>query len=292
MLGGRTERFFDPAEPELLPSRVPARSAVAVPMLLQGETVGALVVGNGPDGEPIDEVDAEVLKAVSGHVTITFENIRLKERDKTLARWEERNRIARDLHDSVSQMLFSLQLHARGLETALRDAPEKTRGGAREIGRLSREALAEMRGMIRQLRPAGLEEGLLTGLTRYGASIGLKVESEAGRPVSLPDGVETALWRIGQEALNNVRKHSGVEECRISLEIGDGEVAMTVFDRGRGILASADGAGIGYGMTTMKERAEAAGGTARVGNAAEGGATVVVRLPLDAPPLGEENGEP
>ena len=264
-------------------------SGAAVPILLQGRPIGILAAGAAAG---FDAVDAEALEALSAHAALTYENARLQEQGKAIARWEERNRIARDLHDSVSQMLFSLQLHARGLESAMRDAPDGVRRAAAEIGRLSREALTEMRGMIRQLRPAGLEEGLLTGLIRYGASIGLAVACDAGELRRMPERVELALWRIGQEALNNVRKHDGVGRARIALAFEPGAVSMTVSDNGCGIAAAEGGAagGFGFGMTTMRERAETVGGTVTVDSRPGYGTDVRVRLPLPLPQPEEEGG--
>ncbi len=276
----QTKRLPAPVDPGLLPSGAPVRTGAAAPLLLEGRPIGALVAGTSSDA-PFDDVDAEVLAALSAHAALTYENARLQEQGKALARWEERNRIARDLHDSVSQMLFSLQLHAKGLEDALAVSEGGAKRAAAEIGRLSREALAEMRGMIRQLRPAGLEEGLLTGLTRYGASIGVAVDCDAGALRRLPERVEIALWRIGQEALNNVSKHAGVDRATIALAFEPGAVVMTVSDDGAG-FADDDASGAGFGMTTMRERAESAGGTASIVGRPGIGTDVRVRLPLPA----------
>jgi len=263
--------------------RLPVRSGAAVPLVVMDRPYGLLVAG-GFDRSSFDDIDTEVLEALSSHVSLAFENQRLQEQSQALARWEERNRIARDLHDSVSQMLFSLQLHARGLEAMLAQAPGSVSSGAGDIGRLSREALAEMRSMIRQLRPAGLEEGLLTGLARYGAKIGLQVDYETAELRRIPADLEEALWRIGQEALNNASKHAGVDRVAIRLAFLDDELCMTVSDRGTGIARDDGGQKRppGYGMTTMRERAEAVGGSVAIRSREGGGTDVVVRLPLDS----------
>ncbi|PZD97608.1 histidine kinase [Paenibacillus sambharensis] len=268
----------EPVEPQLLPSSKPVRSAAVVPLLLQGKPIGALAAGHAGD-EPFDAADTEVLAALSAHAALTYDSARLQEQGRALARWEERNRIARDLHDSVSQMLFSLQLHARGLENVLQESPEGTRQAVREVGRLSREALAEMRAMIRQLRPPGLEEGLLTGLSRYGTSIGLQITcSASSQLIHLPESTEMTLWRIGQEALNNVSKHAGVHRASISLVYNSGGIVMTVSDDGAGLEAGTGGPG--FGLSIMRERAEAAGGTVTWISSPREGTSVLVRLPL------------
>ncbi|MCI3923794.1 GAF domain-containing sensor histidine kinase [Paenibacillus sp. TRM 82003] len=294
-----------PVEARLFGGAAPSGAGAAVPVLLEGRPIAVLTAaGDADDAQdaPFDDVDADVLEALSAHVALTYEHARLQERNEALARWEERNRIARDLHDSVSQMLFSLQLHARGLESALRDAPEGLRRGAAEIGRLSREALTEMRGMIRQLRPSGLEEGLLTGLAKYGASIGVRVAGDPGPLRRLPERVEQTLFRIGQEALNNVSKHAGVTEATVALAFEGGVVVMTVQDEGAGIagaaaafpglgssLSSGTGTG-GFGMATMRERAESVGGTLELSSAPGAGTRVSARLPLAETERGEGEG--
>ncbi|MFC0212227.1 GAF domain-containing protein [Paenibacillus chartarius] len=259
------------------------RSGAAVPVVLHGKPLGVLAAGS-PDSEELDAIDAEVLEALAAHVALVYDSVRLNEKSRELARWEERNRIARDLHDSVSQMLFSLSLHAKGLAHALPDAPEQAKEALAQVQRLSQAATGEMRAMIRQLRPTGLEEGLLTGLKRYGEQIGLRVAFRAEELRGLPERLEDVLWRIGQEALNNVRKHAGTNAAEIELSYTEWEVCMTVTDSGGGLppAGSGDmpGPASGLGMTTMRERAEAVGGTLSVKSGAEFGTQVTVRLPL------------
>jgi len=253
------------------------RVGTAVPILVRGQLFGILIAG-GPHAACFDEVDGEVLEAMASHASLAYENAWLYEQSGELARYEERTRIARDLHDSVSQMLFSLSLNARGLESALKDAPESVACGLREVNRLSRDALTEMRAMIRQLRPSGLEEGLLAGLFRYGERIGIRVAYQAGEPRALPERIEEALWRIGQEALNNVSKHADTAEARIAISFTEWDITMTIFDSGRGFAGKPGGDG--YGMQTMKERAQAVGGTLAVISELGRGTEITVKLPL------------
>jgi two-component system, NarL family, sensor kinase len=259
------------------PGKSELRVGTAVPILVRGQLFGLLVAG-GPHPACFDEVDAEVLEALASHASLAFENAWLYEQSSEIARYEERTRIARDLHDSVSQMLFSLSLNARGLESALKDAPESVTCGLREVNRLSRDALAEMRAMIRQLRPSGLEEGLLTGLFHYGERIGIQVSYVAGEPRALPERIEEALWRIGQEALNNVSKHAGTKIATVAINLTEWDVTMTIADGGQGF--SREAGGDGYGMQTMRERAQAVGGTLAVTSEIGSGTEITVKLPL------------
>jgi signal transduction histidine kinase len=255
------------------------RSGAAVPLRTQSNPSGVLAAGH-PRSDGFDAVDAAVLESLANHVALTYDSLRLLETNRELARWEERNRIARDLHDSVSQMLFSMSLHAKGLDQALPEAPDSVRAALKELQRLSQSAFAEMRAMIRQLRPLGLEEGLLTGLQTYGAQIGLQVLCSAGELRQLPDRIESALWRIGQEALNNVKKHAGTAESVVSLAYTQWEVTMKISDRGSGMSDDESVAAAGYGMSTMRERAEALGGTVAVRSGQGLGTDVIVRIPL------------
>ncbi|RKP57366.1 GAF domain-containing protein [Cohnella endophytica] len=255
------------------------RSGCAAPVQMNGKNWGFLVAGSTePDG--MDEIDLEALEALASHVALAFETISLNEKSHELTRWEERNRIARDLHDSVSQMLFSLSLNAKGLSQALPDVTEATKEALGRIQRLSQSAIGEMRAMIRQLRPAGLEEGLLTGLQRYGEQIGLRVKLRSGDPTELSERLQNVFWRIGQEALNNVSKHAGTAEASILLSYTEWEACLTISDNGPGIESDSSTGSNKFGMATMRERAESVGGSVTVKSNAANGTRVVVRLPI------------
>jgi len=255
------------------------RSGAATPILLKSRIWGVLAAGS-PEYDAFDEIDAGALEALAAHIALTLETMWLNEKSRELTRWEERNRIARDLHDSVSQMLFSLSLNARGLTQALPDASEGTREALEQIQRLSQSAIGEMRSMIRQLRPAGIEEGLLTGLQRYGEQIGLSVSYRCGEFQELPERLQNVFWRIGQEALNNVSKHSGTFAASIELSNNEWEACMTISDDGPGMDAGEPASPLKYGMLTMKERAESVGGTVTIKSKPDQGTKVIVRLPI------------
>lgn len=258
------------------------RSGAAVPIRLKSKVWGVLATGSD-DPDELDGIDLEALEALAAHLALTVETIALNEKSRELTRWEERNRIARDLHDSVSQMLFSLSLNAKGLTQALPDEAlsEATKEALGQIQRLSQSAIGEMRAMIRQLRPAGLEEGLLTGLRRYGEQIGLEVTFLSGELRDLPERLQSVFWRIGQEALNNVSKHAGTNSAAIEMTATEWEAIMTISDGGRGIALAEQANGTGtYGMATMRERAESVGGSVAVKSEAGRGTRIRVRLPL------------
>ena len=138
------------------------------------------------------------------------------------------------MHDSISQSLFSLNLLAQGARKLVHHRPDETPRALEEIQALAQESLQAMRSLIWQLRPEGLEHGLVTALTQYGARIGLEVEVDVTGSTTVPQAVEEALWRIGQEALNNVRRHAGVDRVRIEYAAGRETVTLVVRDAGVG----------------------------------------------------------
>lgn len=255
------------------------RSGVAVPILVRDQSIGVFFLGS-PKRQFFDAVDAEVARAFADHISLAYENARVYEQRRDLARSEERNRLARDLHDSVSQMLFSLNLTSRGLESMLGEAEPLVKDALSDIRQLSQNSLTEMRSLILQLRPAGLEHGLLTGLAGYGKQIGLTITTEVEGVMELPRMLEEALWRIGQEALNNVIKHARTKCAVITLRIKAERVYFEIKDEGIGFVMDRRTRQVKFGMHTMRERAEALGGTCSVHSQKGKGTIIRISLPL------------
>ncbi|MFD0697048.1 GAF domain-containing sensor histidine kinase [Paenibacillus sp. GCM10027628] len=255
------------------------RSGVAVPIILRDEPIGVFFIGS-PQKQYFDAVDAEVARAFTDHIALAYENARVYEQRRDLARSEERNRLARDLHDSVSQMLFSLNLTSRGLESMLGETEPLVKEALTDIRQLSQNSLTEMRSLILQLRPAGLERGLLTGLAQYGRQIGLTITTQVEGVRELPRMVEEALWRIGQEALNNVIKHARSKNAFISLCSTPDHVYFEIKDDGVGFTKDRRIRHVKFGMHTMRERAEALGGSFVVQSHKGKGTLIQIALPL------------
>ncbi len=244
---------------------------LAVPLLSKDEVYGAiaLYLKNQAD-EPekkrcfsAEEVGLAV--AFADQATLAIDNARLKVQAEEIAVNAERSRLARDLHDAVTQTLFSASLIAEVLPRIWAKNPEDGRQRLEELRQLARGALAEMRTLLLELRPTTLVEAPLEELLRQLAEattgraripVALKIE---GRPV-LPTEVKIAFYRIAQEALNNIAKHSGADNATLTLEAaGDdrrSEVKLTVWDDGRGFdPGSVTGEHLGLGI--MRERADA-----------------------------------
>jgi signal transduction histidine kinase len=259
------------------------RSGMAAPIQIQQYTVGVLWVSS-EKSKAFDEHDLDLLNAISDHIAVSIEHARLYEERQQLTRVEERYRLARDLHDSVSQSLFSLRLHARGAETMVRTGQpaEQLADTLQEMQQLAQLALKEMRSLIWQLRPAGLEEGLVTALSKYGETLGLRVRTDVRGIIELSRPIEEGLWRIGQEALNNVSKHAGVQEVDLSIQVGSHKVTMTIEDKGAGFKHGDPGESNRLGMISMRERASLLGGHLKVQTKPGMGTVVKIQLPLGA----------
>jgi len=200
----------------------------------------------------------------------------------------ERQRIARDLHDSVSQSLFSTTLHVRTAQHALarggHDATGPVAEELGEIGQLTRGALAEMRALIFELQPGALaEEGLVAAFAKQasalGAREGLVIEVEGpGERLPLGPEVEEQLYRLGQEALANVVKHARASRATVRIAAGDGTVLVEVSDDGRGF----DPAAVGrehFGLRSMRGRVADLGGRLEVTSAPGRGTVLRVQVP-------------
>jgi hypothetical protein len=259
----------------------PLQAALAVPLQTAAWPAGALVIGSDLPGG-FKPADGEVLEAIAEHLDAAFESAQLEEQRRELARLDERNRLARDLHDSVCQMLFSLSMTAKGVEQELRGGEvDAALAAVREMQALSREALKEMRALIMQLRPAGLEAGLVTALSEYGRKLGLKVSSRLAGVRELPRQAEEALWRIGQEALNNVSKHARTDEASVELRVDGKAVVLRISDSGVGMRPRlADQREASFGLFTMRERAMALGGELNITSDGRGGTLVEATIPL------------
>jgi len=250
------------------------QSAAVTPLTVRDQVVGTLVVIRQRGGkEGFVQADLDLLVSFANQAAIAIENARLYEQSKELAVLEERSRLARELHDAVTQTLFSASLVAEALPTTWEKDHQEGRGLLQELRGLSRGALAEMRTLLLELRPAALLETSLADLVRQlgeaasgrtGIPISVQVEGQA----KLPPDVHIAFYRIAQEALNNLVKHAHAHQATVRLDYTGGDLAagvsqralLIIIDDGRGF----DPAQIAHnrlGLGIMKERARAISAT-------------------------------
>ena len=252
-----------------------------VPLTSGNDRFGLLNVAH-PGKRRFTPEELALLESVALQIGTAIARVRLLQALRDQARIDERNRLARDLHDSISQSLFSLNLLAQGARKLVHHRPDEAARALDEIHKLAQESLQAMRSLIWQLRPEGLEQGLITALTQHGARLGLQVEVDVRGNAVLPQAVEEALWRIGQEALNNVRRHAGVDQVRVEYAVNRETATLVVRDAGKGFAASpADitQAG-GFGLIGMRERAQSLGGDVTVRSRPGGGTEVRAVIPL------------
>ena len=269
------------------------QDAVVVPLGTRGRCVGCLLL-YVEAGREVDVDERAFIQAVADQAAVAVENSRLFVDAESHATLVERQRLARELHDSVSQALFSMTLHAQAAERHL-----VTRSIADQdplalnianLAELTRGALAEMRALIFELRPLALQdEGLVTALIRQAEAMNAReplnvtVRGPLER-LPLDPRAEEHVYRLALEALNNALKHSGAQTCDMDVTVDDRNHRLTVrvHDDGIGFDPGAVPAGH-LGQTTMRDRAAAVGGTLTVRSAPAAGCTVTLTLPIAHP---------
>jgi len=243
------------------------------------------------------EEQARLALPFGNQAAVAIENTRIYEQAAELATLEERQRLAHDLHDAVTQTLFSASLAAEVLPRLWERDREAGLQCLSEVQQLTRGALAEMRTLLLELRPAALVE------TELGALLGTLAEAVTSRariPVtvqavqhcSLPPEVQVALYRIAQEALNNMTKHSNARHAKVGLRFvpppssaeerpDAAAVELVVADDGRGFDPDhLPGGSKGLGLGIMRERAETVGAMLQIHSQAGQGTRIAVRWPM------------
>jgi signal transduction histidine kinase len=242
-------------------------SAALAPLTIKDEVIGTLVVIGTEEGkERFNEPELDVLVSFANQAAIAIENARLYEQAKQLAVVEERQRLARELHDSVTQALYGMTLYAEAMSRQLASGEmELANEQLSELQTTAQEALREMRLLIFQLRPPNLEaDGLVTVLrTRLEAveaRAGLTMEFKVDNDVRIPLEIEEGLYRIAQEALNNALKHASAQSVSVCLTLDEPIIVLEIIDDGIGFDPDAGLEDAGLGMDGMYERAAEIGG--------------------------------
>ncbi|WP_219471159.1 GAF domain-containing sensor histidine kinase [Nonomuraea rhizosphaerae] len=253
---------------------------LGVPIRDGEQVLGIIFLANKRTSDGFTEADQDLLTLFAAHAAIALTNARLYERRRELAMLEERNRMARELHDAVTQKLFSLRLSAQAAGVMLPNAPDKAAAELERVQRLAGEALAELRAVIVELRPAELDRhGLAETLRKHVRMLDRlhpsRVTFEGEELPPLEAAVEVALLRVAQEALHNALRHSGAGNVVVRLADESGKLVLTVSDDGSG-FEQAESRGLG--LVSMKDRAESVGGAMTVVSARDKGTTVRVEV--------------
>jgi len=250
---------------------------VYIPLSTKGRRLGFFILGKHEPGQLSSE-ELSLLSSIGKQVAVAMENARLYEQAELVAITAERNRLARELHDAVTQTLFSASLIADVIPRIWRRDPEEGLQNLEELRQLTRGALAEMRTLLLEMRPEALErsdiKSLLTQLAdafvgRVRVPVSLVIQGDC----ELTHEVKIVFYRVAQEALNNVAKHSGARQVELRLECQPGQMNLTIQDDGLGF--EPDSLPPGHmGIAIMRERASSIGASLMIESQVGRGTTV------------------
>ncbi|GAA2150368.1 GAF domain-containing sensor histidine kinase [Actinomadura napierensis] len=257
---------------------------LGVPIKDGDDVLGIIFLANKRRPGGFTQDDQDLLALFAAHAAIAMANARLYEHNRELTVVAERNRLARELHDAVAQRLFSLRLTARTASALAEKDPVRTVQELEQVERLAADALAELRAVIFELRPADLADGLVASLRKHAEVLDRAHETAvrftAAEPVVLPEEHEAVVLRIAQEAVYNALRHAGARTVDVSLTVHDGRAVLEVADDGSGFDALDGEQQGGLGLASMRDRACSIGGTFAVGAGPECGTTVRLEVPL------------
>lgn len=292
---GRSLRLRDltqhPRSVGFPPNHPPMRSLLAVPIEARGRILGSLYLTEKEGAQEFTEEDERILSRFATQAALAIENARLHRQVLELAISQERARIAREMHDGLAQVLGYVNLKTQAVRTLLGAGQlERVEQELERMEQAAREAYTDLRENILALRTSpDAQRGFLETLRAYveqwedQSNIRAELEvhvSEEG--LGLPSGADLQLLRIVQEALANVRKHSGASRVRVTLREQDGWLEVSVEDNGVGFDPGSPSRGDfpKFGLSTMRERAESIGGKLEIEAAQGRGTRVVARVPL------------
>ena len=272
-------------EPPLDPIDTDYQAVLTVPLSIKEETYGSLILYY-VEPRRFSAEELELANMVGDQAALAIENARLRTQVERTAVAAERSRIARDLHDSVTQTLFSASIIAEVLPRLWQRNTGEAERRVEELRQLTRGALAEMRTLLLELRPATLIEVELAELLRQlteaingRARMPIRLEIEGDAP--LPPDVKVAFYHITQEALNNVAKHARATHATVRLERDPDQAQLAVEDNGRGFVIDKV-TPEHLGLTIMRERAEAIGARLHIHSWLDHGTVVTIVWPADS----------
>ncbi len=250
----------------------------------EDEILGAIFLANPNGRDEFSDDDERLLGVLAAHAAIALTNARLFERGRELTLVQERQRIARELHDAVAQTLFSLRLTAQAAAALVRRDPDRAIAELDTVTTLATEATNELRQIVAELRPPDLSrEGLAATLRArvallnrvHGASI---TYADEGCPKLTPK-VEEAMLRVAEEALHNALQHARAEHVTVALRGDDSSSILEVHDDGRGFEPATANASHRLGLASMRERSHAVHGRITVESTPGRGTTIRMEVP-------------
>lgn len=251
-----------------------------VPIMVKDEVIGFLSL-YGTSTQAFEDAQISGLTAFAQQAGLAIQNAKLYKQIQTLAIMEERQRLARDLHDAVSQALFTSNMIAEALPALVRSDPSRLQEMLDELVSLNRGAMAEMRVLLMELRPerilyTSFPEHLrqLSKAMRSRKHVQVHLQIEGQHPVD--EAIKVPLYRIAQEAINNIVKHSAARNVSIQFDSNPDSLDLIIHDDGRGFDTTHQNGGMG--MSTMRERAENIGATFMIDSEPGSGTTLHILL--------------
>jgi nitrate/nitrite-specific signal transduction histidine kinase len=250
---------------------------VYIPLSTKGRELGFFILGKHEPGQLSPE-QLSLLSSIGKQVGVAMENARLYEQAEQAAIAAERHRLARELHDAVTQTLFSANLIADVIPRIWKRNPEEGMQNLEELRQLTRGALAEMRTLLLEMRPESLErtdiKSLLTQLAdAFIGRVRIPLDLEINGDCELTHDVKIVFYRVAQEALNNIAKHSGARQVDVHLECQPGHMNLCIKDDGLGFAAGSIPPGH-IGIAIMRERASSIGACLKIESQSGQGTTV------------------
>jgi PAS domain S-box-containing protein len=262
------------------------RSWMWVPLAIKGGVIGAIGVAHS-ERNFFTTHHAALALTVANQAAITMVNAELYKNAQALATFQERQRLAQNLHDAVNQSLFSAGLIAEVLPRLWERDPDEGRRSLEDLRRLTRGAQADMRLLLAELRPSTLTDAelgdllhllgnALAGRTNIPIRVTVTGQEALQEQKALPADVQVGLYRLCQEGLNNIAKHAGASRVDIRLQYDSGAVELRIRDDGRGFDPEQTPPGH-YGLSMMRERATAVGATLTITSQPGHGTEIVIR---------------
>jgi signal transduction histidine kinase len=274
-----------------LPHTAWVRSYLGAPIHRAGQVIGFINLNSAVPGF-FGSLQAERLQAFADQAALAIQNARLYQRAAKLAAVEERQRLARDLHDAISQTLWTATLIADVLPANWASDPEEGMRNLSRLQRLTRGALAEMRTLLLELRPSAMEKASLGELLHQLAEAVMShkkidIQVKTSKEGQIPVEIKAGLYRLAQEALNNAAKHSRATQACVELLREAGSIQLLIRDDGRGFDAAQISEGFGFSI--MHERAAAMGANLRIESKIGAGTQVLITCPVASSSEGMED---
>jgi nitrate/nitrite-specific signal transduction histidine kinase len=279
--GDINQKSEDPLHKELMDTK----SELAISIKIGDETIGVLDI-RSIEADAFDEIDLFTAQTLGDQLAIAIENARLYRESRDIAVLEERNRMAREIHDTLAQGFAGVILQLEAAEQALPENAGDAEKHLDQARRLAKESLNEARRSVWALRPQALEQLPFTQAMRQQAeefSLDTGIEVNLGKPQNqrdLPPEIENALLRIFQEALTNVKKHAQAARVEVNLMFDEKSVKLMIEDNGIGFDQESV-LGNHFGLISMRERAKLLGGLMEIRSEADKGTQLLVIIPIE-----------